>query len=509
MRGVVAAGHPVTAQAGADVLRDGGNAVDAAVACVLTSWVAESPLTGPGAGGFMLVHTGGGEDHLLDFFVAAPGRGLEKAEPADLTPIDIHFSEDAVQRFNVGPSSCGAYGNPLGLAQALERFGSVALGDLTAGPARAAREGIDVVPMQAFLFEILAPIFRSTPECSELYAPGGTLLREGDRFRMPELADLLERLGAEGPGFLYRGDVARACSDWVLERGGLLTREDLARYEVVEREPAGVTYRGRQVLTNPPPSSGGILIADALGILQRLERPHGPDVIAEVIASTNRARDEEFLAGLGQEGYLERFLRKDALDNVATEVRSRLGNTTHISVMDSDGACATVTCSNGSCSGVVVPGTGVHLNNMLGEQDLNPLGYHQHEAGARVPSMMAPTVALRDGRPEVALGSAGSNRIRSAILQTLLAVVDHGLPAEAAVACPRIHVEGREVEAEPGVDQHALAQLEQGGWTVRRWAEQNLFFGGVQAVACNPETGELSGGGDPRRGGFATVVPTA
>jgi gamma-glutamyltranspeptidase/glutathione hydrolase len=506
MRGVVAAGHPVTAGAGADVLRDGGNAVDAAVACVLMSWVAESPLTGPGAGGFMLVHTAGGEDHLLDFFVAAPGRGLQNPDPAELTPIDIHFSEDAVQRFNVGPSSCGAYGNPLGLSQALERFGSAGLGELTAGPAAAAREGVEVVPMQAFLFEILAPIFRSTPECSELYAPGGELLREGDRFRMPELGDLLERLGAEGPGFLYSGDVAQACSEWVLERGGLLTRADLAAYEVVEREPASVTYQGRQVLTNPPPSSGGILIADALGILERLERPHGPDVIAEVIASTNRARDEEFLAGLGQEGYLERFLRKDALDNVATEVRSRLGNTTHISVLDADGACATVTCSNGSCSGVVVPGTGVHLNNMLGEQDLNPLGYHRHEPGARVPSMMAPTVALRDGRPEVALGSAGSNRIRSAILQTLLAVVDHGLPAEAAVARPRIHVEGPEVEAEPGVDEGALAQLEQGGWTVRRWAEQNLFFGGVQAVARNPETGELSGGGDPRRGGFATVV---
>jgi gamma-glutamyltranspeptidase / glutathione hydrolase len=506
MRGVVAAGHPVTARAGADILRAGGNAVDAAVACVLMSWVAESPLTGPGAGGFMLVHTAGGEDHLLDFFVAAPGRGLRKREPAELTPIDIHFSEDAVQRFNVGPSSCGAYGNPLGLTQALERFGSVGLGELTAGPAAAAREGVEVVPMQAFLFEILAPIFRSTPECSELYAPEGDLLREGDQFRFSQLGDLLDRLGAEGPGFLYSGDVAAVCSEWVLERGGLLTADDLAEYEVVEREPAGVTYQGRQVLTNPPPSSGGILIADALGILERLERPHGPDAIAEVIASTNRARDEEFLAGLGQQGYLEQFLRKDALDNVATEVRSRLGNTTHISVLDAEGGCASVTCSNGSCSGVVVPGTGVHLNNMLGEQDLNPLGYHRHEPGARVPSMMAPTVALRDGRPEVALGSAGSNRIRSAILQTLLAVVDHGLPAEAAVARPRIHVEGPEVEAEPGVDEAALVQLEQGGWTVRRWAEQNLFFGGVQAVARNPETGELSGGGDPRRGGFAEVV---
>jgi gamma-glutamyltranspeptidase/glutathione hydrolase len=507
MRGVVAAGHPVTARAGADVLRDGGNAVDAAVACVLMSFVAESPLTGPGAGGFMLVHTSGGEDHLLDFFVAAPGRGLDGAEPAALMPIDVHFSEDAIQRFNVGPSSCGAYGTTLGLAAALERFGSARLGDLTAGPARAAREGVEVVPMQAFLFEVLEPIFRSTPECSELYAPGGRLLRTGETIRLAELGDLLDRLGAEGPGFLYTGDVARTVSDWVLERGGLLTRDDLESYEVVEREPASVSYRGRTVLTNPPPSSGGILIADALGILERLDLVHDACVIAEVIASTNRARDEEFLEGLATEGYLERFLRGDALDHVATDVRSRLGNTTHLAVMDAEGACASVTCSNGSCSGVVVPGTGMHVNNMLGEQDLNPLGYHRHEPGARVPSMMAPTVVLRDGRPEIALGSAGSNRIRSAIIQTILAIVDHGLPAQEAVSRPRIHVEGREVEAEPGVDEDALAKLELSDWRVRRWAEQNLFFGGVQAVARNPKTGELSGGGDPRRGGAATVVP--
>jgi gamma-glutamyltranspeptidase / glutathione hydrolase len=343
-------------------------------------------------------------------------------------PIDVHFSDDAIQRFNVGPSSCGAYGTTLGLTQALERFGSLSLGDLCGRPARAAREGVEVVPMQAFLFEVLEPIFRTSPECSELYAPGDRLLAEGERFRFPELGDLLDRLGAEGPDFLYSGDVAEASSDWVMARGGLLSREDLVTYEVIEREPARVRYRGREVLTNPPPSSGGILIADALGILERLDRPLDPVVIAEVIASTNSARDEEFLEGLATEGYLERFLAKDALDTVATEVRARLGNTTHIAVMDAEGACATVTCSNGSCSGVVVPGTGMHLNNMLGEEDLNPLGYHRYEPGERVPSMMSPTVVLREGRPELALGSAGSNRIRSAILQTILAVVDDGLP---------------------------------------------------------------------------------
>src|SRR5918996_532213 len=195
MRGVVAAGHPLTAKTGADVLCAGGNAVDAAVACVLMSFVAESPLTGPGAGGFMLVHVPEGGSHLLDFFVAAPGKGLDDREPAALLPIDVRFSEDAIQRFNVGPSSCGAYGTTAGLA------------DLTAAPARAAREGVEVVPMQAFLFTVLEPILRSTPECASLYAPGGELLREGETIRLAELGDLLERLGAEGPAFLYSGDV--------------------------------------------------------------------------------------------------------------------------------------------------------------------------------------------------------------------------------------------------------------------------------------------------------------
>ena len=183
MRGVVAAGHPLTAEAGANVLKAGGNAVDAAVAAVLMSFVAESPLTGPGAGGFMVVHTPG-ESHVLDFFVAAPGLGLDGREPAALVPIDVKFSEDAIQRFNVGPASCGAYGTTLGLAETLRRFGTVDLGDLTAAPARAARDGVEVVPMQAFLFEVLRPILTSTPECAAIYAPDGRLLAEGDTIRL-------------------------------------------------------------------------------------------------------------------------------------------------------------------------------------------------------------------------------------------------------------------------------------------------------------------------------------
>jgi gamma-glutamyltranspeptidase / glutathione hydrolase len=508
MGGVIAAGHPVTAEAGARVLREGGNAVDAAVAAVLASFVAESPLTGPGAGGFMLVHEAGGGDHLLDFFVAAPGRGLDPLRPAALEPIEVRFSAEAVQVFHVGPSSCGVPGTCAGVAAALERFGTASLADLVGEPARAAREGVEVTAMQAYLFCVLEPLLTLTAEGRAIYAPGGRLLQAGERVRLPEVGDLLDRLGAEGPRFLYEGDVAAAIADWVCERGGILTREDLAAYEVVAREPARARYGGREVLTNPPPSSGGILIAYALDLLERIGRPRDARSLVEVMSRANAARTEDFVTGLHAEGYLERFLAKEALETAAGDVarRSRLGSTTHLSVLDDEGGCASVTCSNGSCSGLIVPGTGVHLNNMLGEEDLNPLGHHRHEPGRRVPSMMAPTVVLRDGQPELAVGSAGSNRIRSAILQTVRAVVDEGAGAREAVERPRIHLERDLVEAEPGIDEDELAAVEAAGWRVERWRERNLYFGGVQAAVRDPETGALSGGGDPRRGGCAIVV---
>ena len=506
MKGVVAAGHPLTAQAGADVLREGGNAVDAAIAAMFMSWVAESPLTGPGAGGFMLVHTSRGESHLLDFFVAAPGHGAS-GSPADLVPIEVRFSEDAVQVFHIGEASCGVYGTPLGVAVCAKRFGSMPLADLAAPAARAARDGIEVTPMMRAFFEVLEPILTYSEETRAIYAPEGKLLGTGETIRMPYVGDLLERLGSDGPAFLYEGDVAQAVSDWVCERGGTLTKEDLASYRVVEREPARAEYHGREILTNPPPSSGGILIAYSLDLMERLDPPaeHRLRTLVRVMDRTNRERTRDFVKGLHSEGYLERFLAQGALESAAREVGNPLGNTTHLSVIDANGASVTTTCSNGSCSGVVVPGTGLHLNNMLGEEDLNPAG-HRHDPGARVPSMMAPTLVLHEGHPELAVGSAGSNRIRSAILQTIINVVDRGRSAQDAVDAPRLHYENGVVEAEAGINATALEEIERDGWQVVRWQEKNLYFGGVQAVARHAETGALSGGGDPRRGGVAVVV---
>ncbi|MGA8744494.1 MAG: gamma-glutamyltransferase [Solirubrobacterales bacterium] len=521
MRGVVAAGHPSTAEAGAQVLRDGGNAVDAAVCAVLASFAVESPLTGFGAGGFMMVHTdatvadrasgsaggdgAGGRDSastLIDFFVAAPGKD-DIPRGAELVAVPVHFDAETVQTFYVGPASCGVPGTAAGLELALESFGSVPLAELVGPGIALAREGVAVNAEQAYILDILEPIHRRLPGTRELYAPAGHTLREGEVLRFPELADALERFGSEGAEPFYRGEIAAALSDYTVRGGGTLGPTDLAAYEAVRRRPIRIPFRGAEVLTNPPPSSGGILIAFCLGLLERLGERSGPEQLVAAMGAANSRRGKEFARALYGEGLASSFLDPAGLDLAAADL---LGSTTHISVLDADGMCASVTCSNGSGSGILVPGTGVILNNMLGEEDLNPFGFHAIPPGRRVPSMMAPTVVLRDGEIELGLGSAGSNRIRSAILQTIVRALEEGLGAADAVCAPRLHFEAGVVQAEPGIDEDALVRLEARGFAVARRPQKNLFFGGCQAVARDRASGVLSGGGDPRRGGAVAVA---
>jgi gamma-glutamyltranspeptidase/glutathione hydrolase len=486
---LIAAGHEVTAAAGAAVLREGGNAVDAALAALLASWTAEPLLTGPGAGGYLLVAGPGWEPTLLDFFVAAPGEGADSAPRAELVPVAVSF-DDAVQVFNVGPASCGVPGSLAGVEAASRTWGSRPLAELAAPAAALAREGVALNRAQAYVVEILAGIATRTPEGAALFGRDGRALREGELFRSPELAATIERLGADGAAPFYTGDVAAEVVRWLGERGGALTLADLAAYAPVPRTPAHATYRGRDVLTNPPPSAGGALLVLALALLDRAPGPPPLRAIVEAMAAAQEARTPEFVAGLPEPGFLERFLA------------SRLGSTTHVSVVDAAGRACSVTTTNGEGSGEVVPGTGIHLNNIMGEEDLSPLGFHAQRPGTRMPSMMAPTVVLRDGEVELVLGSAGSNRIRSALLQVIVGVVDHGLDARAAVQAPRAHFEAGVLYHEPGVPVHEIDVAHE----LVPFRAPNLFFGGVQAVERDPRTGALSGAGDPRRGGAAAAA---
>jgi gamma-glutamyltranspeptidase/glutathione hydrolase len=470
---------------------------------MLTSFVAEPLFTGLGAGGYMLVAGGDDPPAVLDFFVEAPGRE-SAAEP--VTPM-LGFGVDfgaAEQIFHAGPASCGVYGVPAGLCAANARWGTWPLSDLVAPAAELARTGVPLNRGQAYVVELLEGLLTSTPEGEALFRPGGRRLGEGDLMRNPALADTLERLGREGDEPFYRGDIADAVSDWIAAGGGRLGRADLSAYRAIIRDPVRVAYRGRDVLTNPPPSAGGTLLAYSLSLLDRTATPPALEQVVAAMAMAQDERTPEFVDGLAEDGFLERFLA------------TRTGSTTHISVLDSAGFACSVTTSIGEGSAVVVPGTGIHLNNMMGEEDLNPLGFHRHAPGRRLPSMMAPTIVMAptrrvdgthvaegdrptsDAKVELVLGSAGSNRIRSALLQTIIGVVDHGLSAAEAVRAPRVHFEDGRVYAEPGID---VRPLERAGHAVTQFTAPNLFFGGVQAV--QRRDGEISGGGDPRRGGVA------
>lgn len=483
---MVAAGHPLSAEAGARVLREGGNAVDAAVAAVLASFSLESALTGLGAGGFMIVGGPGVETSVIDFFVAAPGLGGHELAD-ELVPVPVHFDESTTQIFNAGAASCGVPGTAAGLALVLDRYGSVPMAELAGPAAELAREGAPLNRQQAYVLRILEPIYTATPEARAIYAPEGRILGEGDVFRYPELGDTLEAYGAEGAAVIYSGEIPARIEEYILSRGGTLCAADFAAYEPIVRTPVGAHYHGRELLTNPPPSAGGLLISYSLALLDRMDAS-GPEEIAKVMAAASEARDDEFAASLGVEGFARRFLD------------DRLGSTTHLAAMDANGLCASVTCSNGTGSGMVVPGTGIHLNNMLGEEDLNPRGFHQSDPGVRISSMMSPTLIFEGDEVLAGLGSAGSNRIRSAVLQTTLNLLA-GVDPQTAVDAPRIHLENGQLQAEPGVDEEALTRIEAAGQPVFRWSERNLFFGGVQIVTRDPETGHLDGAGDPRRGG--------
>jgi len=488
MRGAVAGGHPLTAEAGARVLAAGGNAVDAAVGAALVSWVAESPLTGPGAGGFMLVHRARDRStRVFDFFVAIPGLG-DEGELGHMDEVLVDFSGDSTQLFHIGGASCAIPGAALGLETAHKMFGRLPWRELFGPAVEHARNGVELNDGQAYLHRILDGMLRHTPEARAVYEREGESLKRGDTLVQRDLADTLELLADKGAAELYSGELGRAIVDHVRASGGCFTQRDFDEYRVIRRRPVRASFCGEDFLSNPPPSRGGVLIAYGLPLLE--EFGVGEPGAAEGIDALARVMREQADAPAGR-GLLRALELKAA---VVTR------GTTHISVVDGHGNAVALTASTGAGSGIVVPGTGIHMNNMIGEFDIA----RKPPAGARLSSGMSPSLVLRDGSPHLVVGSAGSLRLRGAVMQIVVNVVGHGLPVEDALGRPRVHLEGDELHCEGGHDPDQLERLEQLGWNVVRWRNRNLYFGGAAAVTL--EDGRLAAAGDPRRGGAGVVV---
>ena len=515
--GAVAAGHPLTAEAAGEVLRAGGNAFDAALAALCAACVTEPVLASLGGGGFLLALPAGERPRLYDFFVQTPGRRLPPAE-LDFRRIEVDFGS-TTQAFHIGRGTAAVPGMVRGLFDVHAALGRMPLAEIVEPAVVLASGGVEVSAYQAYLLRVVRSIFGATEASLAIFGSpkrAGELIGEGEHLLQAELADVLETLSREGPALFYRGEIASALVRDMVE-GGLIGAQDLTGYRMLPREPLALGRRACQVLSNPPPSSGGVLIGFGLGlldstVLRRLEfgSHRHLALVARALELTLEARAAALRSG-------DTFERSHALDESMLHpdfmalYRERVvpfpeapRGTTHISVIDASGSLAALSLSNGEGCGHVIPGTGIVMNNMLGESDLNPGGFHRWRENVRMSSMMAPcAVRWPDGRL-LALGSGGSNRIRSALLQVLVNLIDFELPLEEAVHAPRIHFEDDLLNIEGGFDPERIRPLLDAYPSHHLWGESNMFFGGTHGVLA--EGAGFQPMGDPRRGGAGLVA---
>jgi gamma-glutamyltranspeptidase/glutathione hydrolase len=456
VRAAVAAGHPATAEAGLEILREGGTAADATVAASLASCVAETVMTGLLGGGHAIYFDSTrGRTRNLDCFVAVPGLGAEPRTP-ELYQLDVPFGAELVH-YAVGPASCAVPGLPAGLEALWRSHGRLPWPRLVEPALDLARRGVEMLPAHASCLSMLAPVMTMN-EGARIYAPGGTLLETGDVLEQPGLVPALELLAVEGPQSVYSGTLAEALLALLRDRDGLVTAADLAAYEASWGEPAELPFCGTRFLTRRG-------LSGVPETLERLPKLRG-------LTETDRV-----------------LTLIDVLSGPAS-----LGSTTNLCVLDEGGSACVLTTSLGLGSGDYLPGFDLHLNSMLGESELlrGPL-----QPGSRMKSMMAPSLAIDDEGVALAAGAAGGTRLRTALVGVVASVLDEGLEPQAAIERPRAHPAGGTVNAEPGVDEAALKQLEDRGWAVRRWPAPHHYFGGVSAI------GRAGPGADPRRSGAA------
>ncbi len=478
-RGVIAAGHQLTANAGADILCNGGTAIDAGIAALAMSCVCEPVLSSPGGGGFAMLKSGGsGAVSLIDFFAQTP---IERRQPGQEGSYEIHADfGTATQAFHIGPATSATPGFFAGIEHLHRQGAIVPLAELFAPAIKAARNGITITPYQYYLSTVVRPILTATRTAGRLFAPSGILPQAGETFWNPGMADALEILSRSG---FTSSPVGKSVAENQAESGNL-SLQDLAAYQAMERAPLSIQIGSAKVHLNPLPAASGTLIAHSLANLEM------PSVIgiARALDETDRAR---------------RAAGSDLGSLLKAPIRQR--GTTHISTIDASGNACAITVSNGEGNGELVGEFGFMLNNILGEEDVNPHLTGDWPADTRLSSMMCPSLIETGDGGIIALGSGGSNRIRSAISQVIAqhCLLDKNL--EDAITAPRLHVEGGHLDFEDLFDPAERQMLCEAFPDHRAWPEPNMFFGGVHVTSIDRE-GNLSGAGDSRRDGVVVLV---
>lgn len=529
-RAAVASAHPLATQAGREIMEAGGNAFDAAVAVTAALAVVEPYSSGIGGGGFWMLHEADtGRNVMVDGRETAP----QAAGP------DMYLDDDGevmVDRAREGALAAGIPGEPAALAHIAEEYGRLPLARSLAPAIRLARDGFEVDPLLAERTRRREDLLDRHPASRKLFLPEGRSLREGERLRQPALAETLEALAREGRAGFYEGEVARKLVQAVRDAGGIWSMEDLAGYEVVEREPVTGEYRGHRIVSARPPSSGGVVLVEALNILSgydlagrsRAERIH---LLVEAMRRAYRDRNEflgdpafvdnpvdrltdpRYAAGLRASIRTDRAMPSRLLAPV--DQQSEGEHTSHFSVLDPEGnrVSATVTVNYWFGAGMVAEGTGVVLNNEMYDFSLKPghpdafdlveSAANAIAPGKRMLSSMTPTFVENEEGTAI-LGTPGGSRIISMVLLGLLEYVDGG-DAEAIVSRPRLHHQylPDEIQFEPdaltGGEREALEAMG------HRLEQRDERYGNMQAITRNSVTGEVTAASDPRGIGAGIV----
>ena len=507
--GVVACGHEETANAAAEILRCGGNAVDAAIAGFFTACFAEPVLCALGGAGFALIRDASSTVRALDFFVQTPAQ-IYSADTLDFERIDVDFGS-ATQHFFIGNGTVATPGAVAGVFELHREYGSLPISELSTPALEYAKNGALLTAQQAKILKLVEPIYLSRQSSKRQFghALNRTVLGEGGVPCWSDMIDFMESLSREGSDLFYQGECADKIGNYIQQNGGHVRSADLNNYKFLWKSPLVTKFGSDSVSIFPSPSVGGALIWLALELItaRKISNPKSALLyLSSIMNSTNIARKNAFLRS-GEWPNYNNMASSATLRDLIFDVENRIAawtGTTHISVSDNNGLSIGMTLSNGEGCGEIVPGTGMMLNNMLGEPDVNPAGRTGWPLSTRLSSMMSPCIIEGGDGMCTVLGSGGSSRIRSAILQVILNLCQHKDTLERSVRRPRIHLEDDVMNMEGGFSPEQIRGLLDCYPNHRLFDGIDFYFGGVHATTAG--NGKVDGYADPRRDGKCIIV---
>ncbi|MEO0759383.1 MAG: gamma-glutamyltransferase [Cyanobacteria bacterium J06648_16] len=505
----IAAGSQISAEAGARVANQGGNAVDAALAASLVSMCTDVGVMAPGASGFIAVWPADQPPVMIDAYAEMPGRGLASAQLGQGAQ-EVFFDYGGKMSNIVGYGSVATPGIFAGLEMAAERYGALPWSAVMTPAITWAGQGFPLTGGAAeYLRYTHEAIFSWHPQSYEvLHHCDGSVLQAGEIVQVPHLAESLRLIADQGTEAFYTGAIGQRIVAEIQANKGLLTLEDLAAYRAMPRDPLRICFGEWDIATNPPPAVGGACLAAMLLLLNQRSYNRWDCAAVERLIEIQRAvlnyRRHSLDGAPAFSAAVAELLELARLDQLQALIKSP--STIHVSTVDTNGLACAISASAGYGSGVMAGGTGLWLNNSLGEIDLHPHGIEDLPPGTRLSSNMAPTLARQSSGAVLAIGSPGASRITTAIAQVLLHFAQRGLPLSEAVEFPRLHVEVIEdalrVAFESGLPMPSPADL-----SLYPFPEISMYFGGVQAALWDPDTG-LSAAADSRRAGTVATGGT-